>query len=164
MKKFFIDMDGVVAVWHSQATMKELTRKGYFETLEPIIWMIRVAFKLYIRNDSEVYILTKYLKKAPAAKEEKDAWLDEFMPFIDTNHRLFVPYDHDKVSCVRTRLGIESLTPDHILLDDYSANLLEWQTAGGTSIKVMNGLNGNHGTFPGDRIREEDTEALSKYF
>lgn len=34
-----------------------------------------------------------------------------------------------------------ALTRNDILLDDYQPNLIEWERAGGTSVKVLNGVN-----------------------
>lgn len=40
------------------------------------------------------------------------------------------------------------LTPMDILLDDYNPNLVKWKNAGGTAIKVLNGINSINRKFP----------------
>lgn len=45
--------------------------------------------------------------------------------------------------------GLDTLTEEMFLFDDFSRNLHEWKSAGGKGIKCYNGLNGNHGTWAG---------------
>ena len=47
-----------------------------------------------------------------------------------------------------------------ILVDDHTPNLTRWETAGGTGVKWLNGINGKNGRFEGIRVgRVEELKA-----
>ena len=47
-----------------------------------------------------------------------------------------------------------------ILVDDHTPNLKRWETAGGTGVKWLNGINGKNGRFEGIRVgRVEELKA-----
>lgn len=46
-----------------------------------------------------------------------------------------------KVDYVKDMMGIDSLSESDILIDDFNPNLVEWNRAGGTAIKFINGVN-----------------------
>ena len=77
------------------------------------------------------------------------------MPEIDKEHRIFTSLNVPKSEAIGHRL-----TDKDILIDDYNKNLLEWQKAGGTSVKAKNNINhkGLHGElWKGDLIDITDT-------
>ena len=82
---------------------------------------------------------------------EKEAWLDRYLPEIDTQHRIFVPCGSPKSAFVP-----EGIKKSDVLLDDYSQNLHEWK---GKGIKLMNGINGTRGSWQGARISADMTAA-----
>ena len=45
---------------------------------------------------------------------------------------------------MKERFGLESLSEEDILLDDFSVNLHAWVKENGTGIKAMNGCNVSH--------------------
>ncbi len=93
----------------------------------------------------EVYILSSALE-SPYAVNEKNQWLDAHLPQIDKQHRLFPAYGE-----VKTGIIPGGLKPTDTLLDDYSLNLNAWCPPG-QAVKLMNGINGNHGTWQGMKV------------
>ena len=149
--KFFADLDGTLAVWQSAASYESLFEKGYFRNLAPHESVVEAVRELYKRGATELYSLSAVLEESPYAKEEKHEWIDEYLPEIPESHRLFCPTNIKKAEYVAHVLG-EPMGPHFFLLDDYSKNLHEWRNAGGTGIKLMNGINGSVGTWTGDSV------------
>lgn len=147
-KYYFIDMDGTIAEWKKAENEDVLKKPGYFRNLKPTKFVDPLR-KFAMEHRGQVFILSKYLGECTAL-QDKDAWLDQYMPEIDKSARLFVPYEAEKVEYVCKSLGIPSLTENMILFDDYSPNLHAWKNAGGTGIKCYNGINGTKGTWKGD--------------
>lgn len=148
-------MDGTLAVFHPVDELETLYEKGYFLNLEPQKNVLAAIRELTVNHtEIEVNILSAYLSDSPYALQEKNEWLDRFLPEIDRDHRIFVPCGTDKKEGVRG--GIRE---NDFLLDDYTKNLNEWQPPA-RGIKLLNGINHSRGTWIHDRLRH-DRDALS---
>ena len=66
------------------------------------------------------------------------------MPEISRDRRIFVPYGTDKGEYLKS-IGFNPNGSD-ILLDDFTPNLRTWH---GVGVKLLNGINGTHGTWTG---------------
>ena len=95
-------------------------------------------------------ILSSYYTDTRALLEKKK-WLDKYLPGISSSHCLFVPYGKNKAEFVETMLH-RKLGKMDILVDDHTPNLTRWETAGGTGVKWLNGINGKNGRFEGIRV------------
>lgn len=146
-QRIFIDMDGTLAVWQREKSMEEVCSPGYFLDLRPIDNMIFAAKKLLRDETKEIYVLSHVLSSR--AEDEKNKWLDTYLPEIDRKHRIFVPCEQKK----EDNLPGGKRCKD-VLLDDYTKNLKEWN---GIGIKVLNGINGTKGTW-GGRVVSTNTE------
>lgn len=149
-RRLFVDMDGTLAVFKPVDEMETLYEKGYFLNLEPHENVV-AAIKEIIANspDIEVNILSAYLSDSAYALQEKNEWLDRYLPEIDRDHRIFVPCGTDKKEGIR-----EGIREDDFLLDDYTKNLNEWQPPA-RGIKLLNGINHNRGTWAYDCLRHD---------
>lgn len=145
-KRLFVDMDGTLTVFTPQAGIEPLYEKGYFLNL-PSHENVVAAMRYIINNhpEIEVNVLSAVLMDSRFALEEKNAWLDKYLPEVDEKHRIFVPNGSDKKAWV---IGFNE---DDTLLDDYTPNLLKWNPARG--IKLLNLINHSKGTWQQDRIR-----------
>lgn len=146
---WFLDMDGTLAEWKSGAE-KELRTPGYFRRLRPTQF-VRPARELAARCQGRIFILSSYLEDCPALAD-KQGWVDEHIPEIGREHRLFVPCGESKAEFVKSHFGIPALTEAMVLFDDFSRNLHLWKEAGGRGVKCYNGINGTHGTWKGDGV------------
>lgn len=147
--RFYIDMDGTLCVYPD---MHEAWWEvaGIFKFLAPQEKVIK-AIKRLIDNGQEVFILSAYNKNFPNTKAEKDFWLDKYLPEIDEAHRIYTLVGQKKTDYVPGGLK----TTD-VLLDDYNKNLEAWAAAGGTGIKLLNGLN-DRKTWSGVSVRANGT-------
>lgn len=151
-QRLFVDMDGTLAVFNPVAELEELYEEGYFKNLSPMRNVLDgVRNILSSRPEIEVYILSSYFSDSRYALEEKKEWIKTYIPEMPEGNCIFVPCGMDKAAFVPG--GIR--TGDY-LLDDYSQNLKSWEPPA-KGIKLLNGINGNHGTWKGERISYERT-------
>ena len=146
--RLFVDMDGTLAVFNPVVELEQLYEEGYFLNLTPHENVV-AAVKDIIENhpEIEVHILSAYLTDSQYALQEKNDWLDRYLPEIDAAHRVFVPCGSDK------KEGIPgSIRSSDFLLDDYTRNLNDWQPPA-RGIKLLNSINHTRGSWEHDRIR-----------
>lgn len=146
-QRLFVDMDGTLAEFKTVDTLETLYEKDYFINLKPNENVLGAIKQLIADNDFDVYILSAYLTDGRYALEEKNAWLDKYLPELPQEKRLFVPCGTDKSVAVP---GL--IRPDDYLLDDYTKNLSEWEPPA-RGIKLINGINHTNGTWQGDKIQ-----------
>ena len=139
--RLFVDMDGTLAVWNN-VYLEQLYEPGYFRNLPPLDRMIQKVTAFGHQGEAEVFILSAYLPDSPYALKEKQEWLDQYLPGVDAGHRLFLPCGENKGHSVPGGIHFTDF-----LLDDYTKNLQEWTAAGGTGIKLLNGINSTQNTW-----------------
>lgn len=145
-QRLFVDMDGTLTEFLPQVSMAPLYEKGYFRNLPPHVGVVQAIRLLILEHpEVEVYILSAYLTDSPYAFDEKNAWVDAYLPQLDAAHRLFVPNGSDKRACIK------DIRADDVLLDDYTKNLLRWQPSRG--IKLINAINNTKKTWTGSFVR-----------
>ncbi len=144
-ERIFVDMDGVLAKFNHVQSEEELYEKGYFANLEPLPTVVD-GMKRYIKEnpDKDIYILSAYLTESPYALQEKNEWLDRYLPEISSDHRIFCPCGKPKADYI-----IGGIQKTDILIDDYTKNLEQWKQQGGIGVKLLNGINHTRGTWQG---------------
>lgn len=147
--KYYIDMDGTLAIYPDK-NEPWWTVPGIFKFLAPQEKVIK-AIKRLIAAGQEVFILSAYNKDFPNTKAEKDHWLDKYLPEIDKAHRIYTLVGQKKTDYIPDGVKITD-----VLLDDYNKNLEAWAAAGGTAIKLLNGLN-NRSSWSGVSVRANGT-------
>lgn len=139
--KIYIDMDGTIARFHDENLyLERMFEKGFFIDLKPFENAVYAIEQLVNDSTAEIFILSATVNSC--SLDEKQKWLDRYLPNIDKEHRIFTSLNVPKSEAIGHRL-----TDKDILIDDYNKNLLEWQKAGGTSVKAKNNINhkGLHG-------------------
>lgn len=155
IKRLCVDMDGTLAVFKPVNTMEVLYEKNYFSSLIPQKNVIEAIRQLGItHSEVEIYILSSVLSDSLYALQEKQEWLDTYLPEIDKKHRLFCSCGESKLLYAQKMLG--NITQNDFLLDDYSKNLLSWSPPG-RGIKLLNGINHTNQTWKGERVSVKRT-------
>lgn len=150
MKNFWIDMDGVLAVYDLAGYLGNNpayldVNAHYYRKREPDERAIQMAKLLNEAFPENVFVLTSvsgmglaYIRQV----EDKADWLTEYCPFLDLS-RQFVPTASGKRDIVNAiyRPADLRFTRGDVLIDDYNKNLDAWNEAGGTAVKYCNGIN-----------------------
>lgn len=145
--RLFVDMDGTAVEWKAAEEFEDLYEKGYFSSLKPyqnVVDAIRLIFQR--TAVVEIYTLSAVLPDSPYSIPEKMEWLDQHMPFIPHDHRLFIHNGIEKIAAVPG-----GVRPSDVLLDDYTLNLNQWAKQA-KAIKLLNGINGTKGTWKGAAV------------
>lgn len=147
--RLFVDMDGTLAEWQEGTPLEEVCAPGYFAQLPPNENMTKAMIRFWEysrKNDIEVFILSAVFDDGHSIRD-KNAWLDQYVPFIDVEHRIFVSCEEPKTAYINEHLG--GMSKSDILIDDYSKNIKEWIAGGGKAIKMFNRVNGRSGAYFG---------------
>lgn len=155
--RIFIDMDGTLAEWNNVG-YEQLFEKGYYSGLKPE--RVLEDVRALIKNGAPVYILSCYLKESEYALAEKKEWLSKWLPELPEERRIFVPDGTNKAEYLKDNYS--PIKKEDILLDDYTKNLNEWTSYGGTGIKYLNGINHTKGTWKGLMLDSTSPEASLK--
>ncbi len=146
MTRVFFDMDGVLAEYRD-VPVEEYLREGFFSELAPRKDALQALAALAGMPGFEVHTLSAVFAENRTAVEEKKNWLREHLP-AETLERvtsLFCLCGESKADAVPG-----GIRPTDILVDDYNANLRDWQRKG-IAIKMLNGINDRHGSWQGLR-------------
>lgn len=149
-KCLYVDLDGTAAVFQQVDTLETLYEKNYFLNLKPHRNVVEAVRKLVVYHpEIEVFILSSVLTDSKYALNEKNEWIDRYLPEIDQKHRIFPPCGEEKKNYIPG--GVK---PTDFLWDDYSQNLNAWEPPA-KGIKLMNGINGTKGTWQSERLSIE---------
>lgn len=153
----YLDMDGTLATWSPAKCFEQLLEPNYFRNLTPYQNVVD-AIKMMADSGFSIWVLSAVLEESRYAIREKHEWLDQYAPFL--TNRLFCSTDMPKHAAVQQHTGTTKLSASCVLLDDYSNNLHQWSAAGGTSIKLLNGINGTKGTWTGPSVSRFEAPEL----
>lgn len=137
--RLFVDMDGTLARFHDEVQyLERMYEPGFFRDLKPFRGAVESVREFMRQHPNvEVYILSSAIPGyPPGCVQQKQTWLDKYLPEIDHEHRLFPEMGTDKSTVIPG--GIRATD---VLLDDYNKNLEEWRQAGGQSVKFVNNIN-----------------------
>lgn len=147
--KIIFDMDGTLNYWDTNAHISKVAAPGYMRERKPIPSMVN-ATKLLLDWGYEVWIASSVLPYEHAIPD-KNFWLDNVMPWISEENRLFIPYGKNKATALKSIVE----TGD-IFVDDYTENLIAVNDAlcmtGLTCVKAVNDINDTHHSWPGKRV------------
>lgn len=166
-KRLFVDMDGTLAKFHDEVNyLERMFEKDFFRELEPFENMVE-GIRCFIQNnpDVEVFVLSaRVIGEPPYCEVEKNAWLDRYLPEIDSSHRIYTDMGKSKAEFIPG-----GVTKNDYLLDDYNKGLNLWLFDGGSAIKCHNNINqkglGAYGgsagmLWTGDMVHTDDSPDL----
>lgn len=152
-QKIYVDMDGTLMKWNPEASLEEVTSKGYFRNLAAEANVCKAIRKIIATSEYEVFILSSVFVDDHSIEEKKQS-LNYYLPEITEDHMIFVPYGESKSNFLNSRRKTD------VLIDDFSENLHKWH---GIAIKMYNGINGRHGTWTGYSVYNRmEPEYLAK--
>lgn len=156
-KRVFLDMDGTLVAF-KKIEVKDyeglldakdyLNSKGYFLNADPhenVIEAVKLLAKEHA-DDVELFICSAVYDDALYAKDDKNAFLDMYLPEIDSEHRIFTVCGQDKKEFIP-----DGIRHDDYLIDDLTRNLKNWQPPA-MGIKLLNGINHTNQTWQNDMI------------
>lgn len=144
-QNIFVDMDGVLAVY-DENIVEYMYNENYFATrpaVEPMLELVRRLCEL----GYNVYILTSCID-SEFCIPEKTEWLNNHLPEVPVENRIFVEYGQVKAKVASERANVKGAV--NVLIDDYTENLDKWKDEnieGALPVKVLNGINGTKGTW-----------------
>jgi len=146
--RLLVDLDGTATEFKVVDTLETLYEEGYFRNLKPNENVVNAIKQIiYLHPEIEVYVMSSVLTDSKYALREKNEWIDEHLPQIDKEHRIFPPCGENKLDYVPG--GFRET--DH-LLDDYTKNLALWEPPA-KGIKLLNGINHTHESWQGNMLR-----------
>lgn len=88
------DLDGVVAEYRfGEGVYIQNNVAGVFENKRPLYTIIKLLYMISNIKGVELYIASSYFFKEQRA--EKNRWIDNYMPFVKLENRIFVKRDFD---------------------------------------------------------------------
>ena len=131
MKKIFLDLDGTLARFNVRNALARFeTEKGFFAKL--------LAYKgIEIINEmakkGNVYIISA--SPNTQADIDKMTWIEKYLNNVPMENRLICRCGENKAEYLKNK-GIQ-IDKNCYLLDDYTKNLTEWESAGGVGVKRL---------------------------
>lgn len=150
MKKLFVDMDGTIAMFNSKRNALQRFDKeiGFFAKLKAFSG-IEILNELAKNNN--IYIISASPNEQ--ADNDKIIWLKKYLPNLSFNNITLCRLGENKAEVIEKKYSI-SINKDCLLLDDYTKNLNEWESFGGTGIKRLTSLADNsRGLWKGLQIK-----------
>ena len=137
MKKIFLDMDGTLARFNIRNALNRFeTEEGFFAKLKAYknIEMINEMAKT-----GNVYIISA----SPHIKADNDKmqWIKKYLPSLQEQNVIFCRIGENKAEIIKIKTGLD--IKGTYLLDDYTKNLEQWETAGGVGIKRLTSVADN---------------------
>jgi 5'(3')-deoxyribonucleotidase len=149
MKKIFLDLDGTLARFNIKNALERFaTEKGFFANLKAYKNIEEIN---EIAKGGNVYIISA----SPNEQADKDKmeWIKKYLFNIPFENILICRVGDNKAEIIKNKLNI-IIDQTTILLDDYTHNLVEWESAGGVGIKRLTSVADNKtGKWKGLAIR-----------
>ena len=148
-KKIFLDLDGTLARFNvKNALQRFATEEGFFAKL--------LAYKGIeeineLAKSGNVFIISASPNEQ--ADQDKMQWVNKYLPALPKANIVFCRIGENKAEIIKAQLNI-TIDKSTVLLDDYTKNLVEWESVGGVGIKRLTKVADNStGKWKGLAIR-----------
>lgn len=149
--KLYVDMLGVLCKRNKIHYLEDIYQTGYFKNMDPISNVVDGIKKFFTfpQNEIEVFIILPCID-SKYAKQDLNEWIDNHIPEVDEEHRIFINYKDDMVdTIIKINQGLDKTS---ILLDDYSDDLTRWDKQGGIAIKLISSISHKTKQWSGSTI------------
>lgn len=146
--ELYFDIDDTIADFganrHTADLKQVIYTPGFFKELKPLPFLGEVN-KLASVIPENIHIISACV--GDQCITEKIEWLKEYLPAADKENVIFTIVGENKADIalkLKNRKLFQQemlLSKCDILIDDYSLNLKEWESRGGTAIKFQNSFN-----------------------
>lgn len=138
MKKIFLDLDGTLANFNVENALERFDKEcGFFASLDAYtgIEVINEMAKTH-----EIFIISA----SPNEQADKDKmkWIKKYLFNIKKENITLCRIGENKAKTIQEKYSIK-IDPKCYLLDDYTKNLHEWISFGGTGIKRLTDVSDN---------------------
>lgn len=150
MIKIFLDLDGTLARFNVRNALKRFENEiGFFENLLPYKNIEEID---KLANKRNVYIISA--SPNLHCDLEKMLWVKKYLPSLPTENIVICRVGENKAEIIKQKLGVD-INAETYLLDDYTKNLVEWETAGGVGVKRLTSVADNStGKWKGLTIKD----------
>lgn len=132
MRKIFLDMDGTIAKFNVKNALKRFDNElNFFANLKAYKY-IEIINELAKNNN--LYIISASSNER--TDKDKMIWLKKYLSNINEKNITFCRLGENKAKVIENKYQIK-IDKDCFLLDDYTKNLQEWESVGGTGIKRL---------------------------
>lgn len=136
--KLFLDLDGTLARFNVRNALQRFDKEvGFFANLKAYK-NIEVINTLALTN--ELYIISASPNEQ--ADNDKLIWLKKYLPNIKETNITLCRLGENKGAVIQNKYNI-AIDNNCYLLDDYTKNLVEWESLGGTGIKRLTSVADN---------------------
>lgn len=138
MKKIFLDMDGTIARFNVRNALTRFDNEiGFFAKLLAYKGITQIN---EMAKTGNVYIISASPNEQ--ADRDKIKWLNQYLPALKIENVVLCRLGENKAEIIKSQLNIE-IDNETYLLDDYTKNLTEWESAGGVGIKRLTSVSDN---------------------
>ena len=149
MKKIFLDLDGTLVRFNVKNALERFaTEKGFFANLKAYTNIEDIN---ELAKGGNVYIISA----SPNCQADKDKmeWISKYLFNVPAENIVICRVGENKAEIIKSKLNI-IIDKTTVLLDDYTKNLVEWESAGGVGIKRLTKVADNStGKWKGLAIR-----------
>jgi len=138
MIKVFLDLDGTLARFNVRNALERFDKEeGFFARLKAYK-NIEIVNELAKNNNLFV------ISASPNEQADKDKleWLSKYLPNIQLDNVTICRLGQNKAQIIQDKYNI-TIDSNCYLLDDYTKNLVEWESFGGKGIKRLTRVSDN---------------------
>ena len=130
MKRIFLDLDGTLARFNVKNALERFdNEKGFFANL---LAYKGIEIVNELAREDNLFIISASPNEQ--ADNDKMIWLKKYLPNIKQENITICRIGENKARVIESKYNI-TINEQCYLLDDYTKNLNEWESVGGTGIK-----------------------------
>ena len=138
MIKLFIDLDGTLAKFNVRNALTRFkNEEGFFARLKAYVGIENIN---ELALTQEIYIISA----SPNEQADKDKlqWLAKYLPNVKSENITLCRLGQNKAQIIQNKYSMK-INNKCLLLDDYTNNLTEWESFGGTGVKRLTSVSDN---------------------